>query len=230
MTYNTIPLSSHTTVYTTETGTTIPSVGYSQSFNPADARIQEKVYFYTSDNIASKYDVNEPPSPKFPLPFLYKFYDSNAAKVRGESGLNFPVYRYADILLMQTEVNWTLKQLGTAVSDNDIIAGINEVRTKAGLATFTAAGLTLLDIMSERAYELIFENKMLYDMRRTRRALKDGSGQFISLQNLVGHQPATWNFQLSRKHLLDPISATEIDNNKLCMQNFEWMPKQKGQN
>ena len=84
--------------------------------------------------------------------------------------------------------------------------------------------------MSERAYELIFENKMLYDMRRTRRALKDGSGQFISLQNLVGHQPATWNFQLSKKHLLDPISSTEIDNNKLCLQNFEWMPKQKGQN
>ena len=78
MTFNTIPLSSHTTVYTTETGTTIPSVGYSQSFNPADARIQEKVYFYTSDNIASKYDVNEPPAPKFPLPFLFKFYDQNA--------------------------------------------------------------------------------------------------------------------------------------------------------
>jgi hypothetical protein len=230
MTFNTIPLSSHTTVYTTETGTTIPSVGYSQSFNPIDARFQEKVYFYTSDNIASKYDVNEPPSPKFPLPFLFKFYDQNGAKVRGESGLNFPVYRYADILLMQTEVNWTLKTLGTAVPDNDIVAGINEIRTKAGLATYTAAGLTLLDIMSERAYELVFENKMLYDMRRTRRALKDGAGQFTALQNLVGHQPATWNFQLSRKHLLDPISATEIDNNKLCMQNFEWMPKQKGQN
>jgi hypothetical protein len=222
MTFNTIPLSSHTTVYTTETGTTIPSVGYSQSFNPIDARFQEKAYFYTSDNIASKYDVNEPPSPKFPLPFLFKFYDQNGAKVRGESGLNFPVYRYADILLMQTEVNWTLKTLGTAVPDNDIVAGINEIRTKAGL--------TLLDIMSERAYELVFENKMLYDMRRTRRALKDGAGQFTALQNLVGHQPATWNFQLSRKHLLDPISATEIDNNKLCMQNFEWMPKQKGQN
>jgi hypothetical protein len=230
MTYNTIPLSSHTTVYSTETGTTIPSVGYSQSYNPADLRFQEKVYFYTTDNIAAKYDVNEPPAPKFPLPFLYKFYDLNGAKVRGESGLNFPVYRYADILLMQTEVNWTLKTLGTAVPDADVVAGINEIRTKAGLSTYTAGGLTLLNIMSERAYELVFENKMLYDMRRTRRALKDGSGQFTALQNLVGHQPTTWNFQLSKKHLLDPISATEIDNNKLCMQNFEWMPKQKGQN
>jgi hypothetical protein len=230
MTYNTIPLSSHTTVYTTETGTTIPSLGYSSSFNPIDARIQEKVYFYTTDNIASKYDVNEPPAPKFPLPFLFKFYDQNGAKVRGESGLNFPIYRYADILLMQTEVNWTLKQLGTAVPDADIVAGINEIRSKAGLATLTATGLTLFDIMSERAYELIFENKMLYDMRRTRKALRDGSGQFTSLVNLVGHQPSTWNFQLSKKHLLDPISATEIDNNSLCMQNFEWMPKQKGQN
>jgi hypothetical protein len=130
---------------------------------------------------------------------------------------------------MQTEINWTLKQLGTAVPDADIVAGINEIRTKAGLPTLTATGLTLLNIMSERAYELIFENKMLYDMRRTRRALKDGSGQFTSLVNLVGHQPSTWNFQLTTKHLLDPISSTEIDNNKLCLQNFEWMPKQKGQ-
>ena len=230
MTFNTIPLSSHTTVYTTETGTTIPSLGYSQSYDPADARIQEKAYFYTTDNIASKYDVNEPPAPKFPLPFLFKFYDLNAAKVRGESGLNFPLYRYADILLMQTEVNWTLKQTGTAVPDADIVAGINEIRTKAGLATYSAAGLSLLNIMSERAYELIFENKMLYDMRRTRRALTDGAGQFTSLVNLVGHQPSTWNFQLSKKHLLSPVSSTEIDNNNLCLQNFEWMPKQKGQN
>lgn len=230
ITNTTIPLSGHTTVYTTETGTTIPSLAYSQSYNPIDARIQEKVYFYTTDNIAAKYDINEPPSPKFALPMLYKFYDYNAAKVNGLSGLNFPLYRYADICLMLTEVNWTLKQLGQAIPDADIVSGINEIRTKAGLPTYTAAGLTLLNIMSERAYELIFENKMLYDMRRTRKALKDGSGQFTALVNLVGHQPTYFTYQFTAQHLLDPVSSTEIDNNKLCMQNFGWTPKQKGQN
>ncbi|MFA5819196.1 MAG: RagB/SusD family nutrient uptake outer membrane protein [Bacteroidales bacterium] len=226
-----VPLSGHTTVFTTETGTTIPSLAYSQSYNPIDLRLVDKSgYFYYSDNLASKYDVNEGPAPKFPLPFLYKYYDFNASKVSGISGLNFPVYRYADVLLMQTEVNWTLKQLGQAVPDADIIKGINDIRTKAGLPTYMAADITLKEIMAERAYELIFENKMLYDMRRTRKALVDGSGQFTAVVNLVGHQPTMFNYQLSAKHLLDPVSSTEIDNNRLCLQNYGWSPKQKGQN
>jgi hypothetical protein len=225
-----VPLSGHTTVYTTETGTTIPSLAYWQSYNPADIRIQDRVYFYYSDNLASKYDPNEGPGPKFPLPFLFKYYDTQASKVTGISGLNFPLYRYADILLMLTEVNWTLKQLGVAVADNDIVKGINEIRTKAGLPIYLATDLTLKDIMSERAYELIFENKMLFDMRRTRKALVDGSGQFSGLVNLVGHQPTYFTYQFSAKHLLDPISSTEIDNNRLSLQNYGWTPKQKDQN
>lgn len=227
----TVPLSGHTTVYTTETGTTIPALAYTNSYNPADLRLVDKQgYFYFSDNLASKYDINEGPAPKFPLPFLYKYYDYNAAKVTGQSGLNFPVYRWADVMLMQTEINWTLNQLGQAVPEADIIKGINEIRTKAGLPIYQLADLSLKEIMAERAYELIFENKMLYDMRRTRRALVDGSGQFTALENLVGHQPTMFIYQFSAKHLLDPISSTEIDNNKLCLQNFGWSPNQQGQN
>ncbi|MCJ7450085.1 MAG: RagB/SusD family nutrient uptake outer membrane protein [Bacteroidales bacterium] len=231
ITNTTVPLSGHTTVYTTETGTTIPAVAYHASYNPADLRLVDKSgYFYYNDNIASKYDVNEGPAPKFPCAFLYKFYDFNAAKVSGISGLNFPVYRWADVLLMQTEINWTLDQLGQNVPDADIIAGINEIRNKAGLPTYVAADITLKEIMAERAYELIFENKMLYDMRRTRKALVDGVDQFTALVNLEGHQPTMFNYQFSAKHLLDPVSSTEIDNNKLCLQNYGWSPKQKGQN
>lgn len=231
LTNTTIPLTSHTTVYTTETGTSVPSVAYFKSFNPADLRLVDKSgYFYYSDNLASKYDVNEGPAPKFPLAFLYKFYDYNAAKVSGISGLNLPLYRWADVMLLRTEVSWTLRALGQAVTDADIIDGINSIRTKAGLPTYMASDVTLLTIMSERAYELIFENKMLYDMRRTRKALVDGSGQFTALQDLVGHQPTYFNFQFSAKHLLDPVSSTEIDNNKKCTQNFGWTPQQAGQN
>jgi hypothetical protein len=230
VTFTTVPLSAHTTVYTTETGTTIPSLAYYQSYNAADLRIAEKNYFYTTDNIASKYDVNEAPAPKFALPMLYKFYDVNAAKVSGQSGLNFPVYRYADIALMRTEVCWSLRQLGQSVTDDEIVSGINDVRTKAGVPTYTAATLTLLNIMSERAYELIFENKMLYDMRRTRKALVDGPGQFTALANFVGYQPTYFTYKFTAQHLLDPVSSTEIDNNKLCMQNFGWTPRQIGQN
>ena len=83
--------------------------------------------------------------------------------------------------------------------------------------------------MAERAYELLFENKMIWDMRRTRMALKDGVGSFAAIEPLVGHQPKNFNYQFSAKHLLSPVSSTEIDNNKLCLQNFGWAPKQVGQ-
>ncbi|HBE42546.1 MAG TPA: hypothetical protein DDW27_15360, partial [Bacteroidales bacterium] len=225
-----VPLSSHTTVLTTETGTIIPSLAYHGSYDPADKRIIDRNYFYYSDTYAAKYDVNEGPAGKFPLPFLYKYYDFQAMKVKGESGLNFNLYRYADILLMLTEVNWTLNQLGVSVPSADVVKGINEVRERAGLSTFANAGdVALKDIMSERAYELIFENKMLWDMRRTRQALVDGSGSFTRLENLVGHQPTSFNYKFSAKHILSPISVNEIANNVKVLQNYGWLPVQVGQ-
>jgi starch-binding outer membrane protein, SusD/RagB family len=223
-----LPMNSYVSSYTVETGTNIPSPAYHESFDPADKRIQDRVYFYYNDTKAKKYDVNESPADKFPVAYLYKYYDYEAVKGTANSGLNWNLYRYADILLMLTEVNWTLRQLGISVSDNDIIKGINEVRVRAELSEYQAGDVTLKVIMSERAYELIFENKMLWDMRRTRMALIDGQGQFEAIENFVGHQPTNFDHQFSNKHLLSPISATEIKNNRKCPQNFGWQPAQSG--
>jgi hypothetical protein len=70
---------------------------------------------------------------------------------------------------------------------------------------------------------------MLWDQRRTRKALIDGNGQFAGIENLVGHKPVHFNFELSNKHLLSPISGTELDNNRKCTQNYEWLPQQKSE-
>ena len=211
-----------------ENGTFVPSLAYHDSYSAADKRVQDRQFFFYSDNKSTKYDVNEGPAAKFSMPFLYKYYDKDAIKVSGKSGLNWSFYRYSDVLLMLTEVNWTLAQNGEAVSADDITKGINAIRTRAMLPTYASVDVTLKSIMAERAYELIFESKMLWDMRRTRKALKDGSGQFGDLQNLVGHQPTNFNYQFSAKHLLSPVSATEIANNSVCQQNFGWAPVQKG--
>ncbi len=224
-----IPMTSYTSVFTVETGTNIPGLSYYHSFNPADKRILDRAYFYYNDTKAQKYDPNESPADKFPMPFLYKYYDADAVKVSGNSGLNWNVYRYADILLMLTEVSWSMRQLGISVSDADITKGINEIRVRAGLSEYSSGGLDLLDIMSERAYELVFENKMLWDMRRTRKALVDGAGQFSAIENFVGHQPVSFNHEFSKKHLLSPVSANEIKNNRQCSQNYGWQPVQQGQ-
>lgn len=220
----TLPLASQISMFGDENGTGIPSVAYYESYNPADIRIQDRVYFFGDDTKSLKYDANESPAAKFAVKFLYKYYDTEAIKVTSQSGLNFNIYRYADILLMQSEVNWAL-----GVSGNDQVKGINEIRTRAGLPTFQSGDLSLLAIMSERAYELVWENKMLFDMRRTRTALIDGVGEFSDIESFVGHQPTSFNFEFSAKHLLAPVSSTEIDNNRLCSQNYGWSPQQVGQ-
>jgi starch-binding outer membrane protein, SusD/RagB family len=220
-----LPLASQISAYGDEYGTYIPSQAYHDSYNSADKRIVDRAFFFYSDTKAASKDANESPV-KFTIPYIYKFYDKTAIKSTAQSSLNWTFYRYADILLMLTEVNWSLNQLGVSESSSDILKGINEVRTRAGVATYATADINLKNILAERAYELIFENKLLWDMRRTRKALKDGSGQFSALENFVGHQPTNFSYQFSIKHLLSPVSGTEISNNSKCEQNFGWLPAQ----
>ena len=223
-----LPLASQIS-YNDENGTFVPSLAYYNSYSTIDKRIAERAYFFTSDTKSKKYDANEPPAAKFPQPFLFKYYDVDKIKNNIQSSLNWPLYRYSEVLLLLTEVNWTLDQLGVTQSEHEIVKGINDIRTRAGLQTYAKIDVNLKNIMAERAYELVFENKMLWDMRRTRMALKDGNHEFKALENLVGHQPTNFNYQFSAKHLLSPVSSTEIDNNKPCLQNYGWAPKQVGQ-
>ena len=224
-----LPLISHISMYGDENGTFIPSMNYYNSYNPADKRVQERQFFFTTDNLSTKYDPTQSPAPKFDRPYLFKLYDQDAIKVTAKSGLNWNFYRYADILLQLTEVNWALKTLGDAISDDDITKGINEVRARALLPAYRASDITLKEIMAERAYELIFESKMLWDQRRTRMCLIDGSGTFAGIHDFVGHKAGEFSFSFGPMNLISPISGNEILNNKKCLQNFGYLPKQVGQ-
>lgn len=224
-----LPSLSQVSMFGSEYGTFIPSMSYVNSYDPADKRTQDRQMFYLADTKSTKYDPTESAADKFGRPFLYKFYDRDAVKRTGQSGLNWSHYRYADILLMLTEVNWTLKQLGEATTEDDIVKGINLVRQRANLPTYRAVDIDLLAIMSERAYELVFENKMLWDQRRTRRCLVDGEGQFTALEPFFGHRPVDFSFEFGPMNLLSPVSGTEIINNLKCSQNFGYLPKQAAQ-
>ena len=224
-----LPTQSHISQLGDEYGTDIPTLGYIASYNPADKRIQDRQMFFYSDTYAKKFDPNQGPADKFSQGYVYKYYDSAAIKNGGGANLNYTFYRYADILLMLTEVNWSLRQLGTAVSDNDIVKGINAVRQRALLPDYLASDINLKSIMSERAYELILENKMLWDQRRTRMCLVDGAGSFSAIQSFFGHQPTGFSFAFSAMNLLCPISQNEIAVNAKCLQNFNFLPKQVGQ-
>ena len=198
-----------------ENGSFVPAEHYYNSYGPTDKRAMERQMFFTWDTNID--DVTD--TVRFSPPHLYKYYDAAAVKSVNGSGLNWSHYRYADILLMLTEVNWALGE-----SPAEVEKGINEVRARAGLAPLS--GVTLKDILSERAWELVFENKMLWDQRRTRRCLVYGDGEISSIQNFVGHQPQIFNFAFTPQHLLSPIPGNEMINNGVIQQNFGYLPVQ----
>ncbi|GAI79234.1 unnamed protein product, partial [marine sediment metagenome] len=138
------------------------------------------------------------------------------------------------------DCNLAIKMLPnvTAMSNDDISKNLGEVRTLRAFYYFSLVrhygdviyNTSILTDIGEASRERVslvsIYDKMLFDMRRTRKALVDGSGKFNALVDFVGHQPTSFNYQFSAKHLLAPISATEIDNNRKCQQNFGWAPQQ----
>jgi hypothetical protein len=94
-----------------------------------------------------------------PRPFTRKFIDPN--RVGDKTGLNTPILRFSDILLVYAEAE------GPTAEG---YAAINKVRARAGLNDLTA-GLdvqTFRDsVVVERKWELAFEGNRLFDLRRT---------------------------------------------------------------
>lgn len=220
-----LPYISQISMFGDENGSFMPTVEYIESYNRDDKRAEERQFFFSYDTISSRYNPNEPPAAPFSRSYLYKYYDEVAVKQTGQSGLNWTFYRYADILLMLTEVNWALNQLGVSVQEHDIVKGINEVRARAELPGYSAAEVNLHTIMSERAWELIFENKMLWDQRRTRHVLVDGEGEFPRIESFFGHQPTHFSFPFGPKHLLSPIPGREMTTNSQMVQNYDYLPR-----
>lgn len=91
--------------------------------------------------------------------------------VAGQVGTDFPVLRYADVLLMYAEA---LNEQGYQAS-GDAFTNLNAVRTRAGLPAYTAAELAnqaaFRDaVLLERRLELPLELWRWYDLLRTGKA------------------------------------------------------------
>lgn len=120
------------------------------------------------------------------------------------SPMNFPVLRYADVLLMKAEA---LNELGRT-SEAEI--PLNEVRERAGLDP--VEGLSQVEfkekVLHERRMELAFEGQRWFDMIRV------DEGQYaLDFLHSIGKLNAT------TKHLLWPIPQKEIDANQNLTQN-----------
>jgi len=119
------------------------------------------------------------------------------------TGINFMMLRYADILLIYAE-----STLGDAASTSDATAleAFNKVRLRAGLPVKEV--LTLNDIMKERRVEFAFEGDYWFDITRQGFAK---AKQIIEAQNrgtMPGNPFRVTNFTEDKMFL--PIPASEV--------------------
>ncbi len=90
-----------------------------------------------------------------------KFMESNVSITSGDSGVNYPLMRYADVLLMHAEAL-------CETSPADALVPLNKVRNRAGLADFTDVNKDNLrkEIRKQRFLELSCEGIRWYDLVR----------------------------------------------------------------
>ena len=120
------------------------------------------------------------------------------------SPLNFPVLRFADILLVKAEA---LNELGQTAEAEEYI---NLVRNRAGLDDIQNLNQTDFReaVLKERRLELAFEGHRWLDLIRV------NNGQYaLDFLHSIGKNNAT------QKHLLFPIPQIEIDRNPNLVQN-----------
>ena len=139
---------------------------------------------------------------------FFKYYDPAAFSSSGDSGVNYPVLRYADVLLMYAEA---LNELNGPTPET--YALVNQVRARARNGkTGVLPNLTGLTkdtfrdaVLNERRVEFAFEGIRWFDLVRT--------GRMVAVMKAHGKT------SVQPFHVLLPIPQREIDTNKKLKQN-----------
>jgi starch-binding outer membrane protein, SusD/RagB family len=155
-------------------------------------------------------------------PFIKKYFYPPLPAPNGSSpntNDNWPVYRYAEVLLFMAEA---LNEQGKS---SDALPYLNTVRDRA--FGNTTSRITTTDqaqlrdiILKERRMELAFENKRWLDLVRTGRAITVMNAHGAALKASGRHPnliPSTYNVTESR--LLFPIPFSERQVNPNLIQN-----------
>jgi len=187
-------------------GTIIPQEFYS-NFSSNDIRTQQFLVGQQPDGtvytptVSSLIDPGAAPNEGIRDVKFYVLDNATSANKFGGihdasgSSNDFPVYRYADVLLMQAECELRLGNTSAAAPY------LNQVRERAGLADIAAP--TLTDVYNERGFELNMEGHRRQDMIRF--------GTYLNAHGFVTQGQAYME--------LFPIPSAEITTNPLLKQN-----------
>ncbi|MBS1602316.1 MAG: RagB/SusD family nutrient uptake outer membrane protein [Bacteroidetes bacterium] len=204
----TIPNYSGISKYSDEYGSVFPTDQFIASFPSGDKRVQEKQFFYTTYP-----SIKDNTPVVFKHHYIYKWFDSTAVRSTAKSDLNFTIYRLADVYLMYAEAS----NRAEGAPNTNAINYVNAIRARANLAPIVAMSQSDFEheVWLERYFELCFENKMWFDMIRTRKVHNDVTGNW---DDFVGHK-TVWNATFTANQLLFPVPKQETDVNPNLLPN-----------
>lgn len=135
-----------------------------------------------------------------------KYYWGESLIVNPNSNLNWPVLRFADVLLIYAEA-----KLMSGTMDQTALDAYNQVRDRAGLEK--KRSMTREDILTERRKEFIGEFHRWFDLMRTRTA----EGNFANLKYKVDKGAF-----VAEKHYKFPLPMRALQLNSSLVQNPAW--------
>lgn len=193
------------------TGSTIPTVSFYNSYEPGDLRAVDRegwfyLNYYTNGNGAL-----------FSLgaPYIFKHFNVTANGGPGVEGskkdnLNVPMIRFAEVLLIYAEA----QNEADGAPNQAAYDAFKRIRDRAQLATPDLASFNQTTfreaVWRERWHELAFEGITWFDMVRLRKVYNQTNNGF---DDFVGHILLNSNQALQAKHLLFPLTRSEMINN-----------------
>jgi len=179
-------------------GALAPVPEFVASYPEGDRRLEPGGYYYSEHK-----SLDGSKTVELGAAYIYKWWDSNSAS-SGKSGLDYPLIRYADVLLTMAEAK--AQADGGATSDADAVAAYSLVRSRAMPSEPAPSTITFDMVYKERIWELCFETQTWFDMLRTRKALDVRTGNVVDLIGLrtPGHEAA-----FSEKDLAFPYPLRE---------------------
>ncbi|GEP98788.1 RagB/SusD family nutrient uptake outer membrane protein [Chitinophaga cymbidii] len=203
-------------------GYNIPTQDLIDAYEPGDKRLEASIGIaegsYNTSLIftfsAKKSVIDYTPAPgKVGVPYIKKFLHAHSNA--NNTNDNWPVYRYADALLLLAEA------LNEQNKAPEALPYLNQVRVpRSGLDAITEANPELLRpiIARERRVELAFENHRWHDLVRTGTAMETMEAFGNDLKLRLSYLPAN-AFQLESYMLLFPIPQSERELNPALTQN-----------
>jgi len=181
-------------------GLNIPTPSIINAYEPNDKRKAASIGYYSHPDNSSSFESFSGDS----IPFIKKYYHP-PFEINGWTNDNWPVYRYADVLLMLAEA---LNEEGRT---GEAYEYINAVRIRAGLETLSGLNQIAFRqaVYQEERVELAFENHRWFDLLRTDLAMEvmTSHGQ-EERERLARVGPESYNIQ--EHMLIYPIPASEV--------------------